>query len=69
MGTPMADLLGGINQFQLPNSSITVELGFERLYHVNGTYREDFVPEAVSFEGHTASDPELDAALRLLKAI
>lgn len=69
MGTPMADLLGGINQFQLPNSSITVELGFERLYHVNGTYREDFVPEAVSFEEHTASDPELDAALRLLKAI
>lgn len=47
VGKPMADLLGGISQFTLPNSSITVELGFERLYHVNGSYREDFVPQSV----------------------
>ena len=69
IGTPMADLLGGINQFQLPDSTITLELGFERLYHVNGSYREDFVPQAVSWDGHTASDSELNAAIALLKAI
>lgn len=44
VGHPMADLLGGINQFTLPNSDITLELGFERLYHVNGEFRENFVP-------------------------
>ena len=48
VGEPMADLLGGISQFTLPNSSITVELGFERLYHVNGSYRENFVPQSVA---------------------
>ncbi|MBC3766901.1 S41 family peptidase [Neptunicella marina] len=46
IGTPMADLLGGINQFKLPNSNISIDIGFERLYHVNGQFREDFVPEA-----------------------
>lgn len=64
VGEPMADLLGGISQFTLPNSSITVELGFERLYHVNGTYREDFVPQSVANQNtfnHNA--PSLNAIL------
>lgn len=70
IGTPMADLLGGINQFQLPNSSITLELGFERLYHVNGEFREDFVPvEATKCSGGSEikCDAEVVKALRMLR--
>jgi len=44
IGAPMADLLGGIKTVQLNESSTWLELAFERLYHVNNTFREDFVP-------------------------
>ncbi|MBY6064115.1 S41 family peptidase [Pseudidiomarina sediminum] len=69
IGQPMADLLGGINQFTLPDSAITLELGFERLYHVNGTFREDFVPQAPTpcdRQGEQGCDAELVEALRIL---
>jgi len=44
LGAPMADLLGGIKQIQLSESGATLSLGFERLYHVDGRFREDFEP-------------------------
>lgn len=44
IGAPMADLLGGIKTVKLIESDTWLELGFERLYHVNNTYREDFEP-------------------------
>lgn len=62
IGQPMADLLGGIHQFTLPDSAITLELGFERLYHVNGTFREDFVPQAPT-PCDSQSEPDCDAEL------
>ncbi|SHF26718.1 carboxyl-terminal processing protease [Microbulbifer donghaiensis] len=45
IGAPMADLLGGIKRIELNVSGAWLELGFERLYHVNGSYREDFIPD------------------------
>ncbi|MEK0158255.1 S41 family peptidase [Pseudoalteromonas piscicida] len=44
IGAPMADLLGGIKRLNLDESDAWVEVGFERLYHVNGSFREDFEP-------------------------
>jgi C-terminal processing protease CtpA/Prc len=44
VGTPMARLCGGTGGFVLPNSQIGVHFPVERLYHVNGTPREEFVP-------------------------
>ena len=44
VGTPMARLCGGTESFELPNSGIPVHLPTYRLYHVNGTPREAFVP-------------------------
>lgn len=62
----MADLLGGINQFALPHSNITLEFGFERLYHINGEFREDSVlstaPECDQQRSSTC-DAELREAL------
>lgn len=40
----MARLLGAINTFNLPNTKYPVNLPCERLYHINGTPREDFEP-------------------------
>ena len=45
VGTKMAGLLGGTTDFTLPHSRIPLKFPTERLYHVNGTPREDFKPE------------------------
>lgn len=44
VGTRMAGLNGGIFNMQLPNTKIGVTYAGERLNHLNGTPREDFVP-------------------------
>ena len=38
----MGDLLGALHRFELGESGITLELGAEALFHVDGTPREDF---------------------------
>lgn len=69
VGTKMAGLLGGIDQFDLPNTNIGVRFPIERLYHVNGTPREDFVPDRlVTFEDKSLADPILAAGLTALRA-
>jgi C-terminal processing protease CtpA/Prc len=44
VGTRMAGLNGGIFNLELPNTKIRVNYAGERLNHLNGTSREDFVP-------------------------
>ena len=45
VGTPMARLLGATDHFELPQSHVGVNIPVERLFHVNGTPREAFVPQ------------------------
>jgi carboxyl-terminal processing protease len=44
VGTRMAGLNGGIFSLELPNTKIRVNYAGERLNHINGTPRENFVP-------------------------
>ncbi|MDX8568790.1 S41 family peptidase [Elizabethkingia sp. HX XZB] len=44
IGTKMAGLIGAISGFQMTETKIGYQFPTERLYHVNGTAREDFVP-------------------------
>ena len=44
VGTQMAGLNGGIFNLQLPDTKIGVTYAGERLNHINGTPRENFVP-------------------------
>ena len=44
VGTQMAGLNGGIFNMQLPHTKIGVSYAGERLNHINGTPRENFVP-------------------------
>jgi carboxyl-terminal processing protease len=69
VGTKMAGLLGGTGEFTLPNSQIVVHFPIERLYHVDGTPREDWKPN-VWFDATdpTGPDAELAAGLDALKA-
>jgi len=45
-GTRMAGLLGAIYDHRLEHSGLVLKLPTERLAHVNGTPREDFVPRS-----------------------
>lgn len=66
VGTPMARLCGGTESFELPRTGIPVHLPTYRLYHVNGTPREMFVPsiEVDLTRGRAAGDAILARALK-----
>lgn len=44
IGTRMAGLLGAVSTFSMPYTNIRYQLPTERLYHINGRPREDYVP-------------------------
>ncbi len=69
VGTKMAGLLGGTGEFVLPHTQVTVHFPTERLYHVDGTPREDWKP-TVWFDpiNATGQDAELATGLGALKA-
>jgi carboxyl-terminal processing protease len=68
VGTPMAGLVGATVQIMLPRTRIGINVPAERLYHVNGTPREQFRPSvAVDVTRVEAGqDPFVVAALRLI---
>ncbi len=45
VGDKMAGLLGAIYSFTLPETNIDFSIPVEKLFHVNGTPREDFIPK------------------------
>lgn len=68
LGEPMAHLLGALGQIELPNSKIPVRVPEEKLFHVNGTPREAFMPCHVP-EASASEDVELDAAVKLAREL
>jgi carboxyl-terminal processing protease len=69
VGSSMAHLLGALFHETLAASGARVELGQERLLHVNGTPREAFRPPIVvdPAEARPDGDPAFDAVLRALR--
>jgi carboxyl-terminal processing protease len=69
-GQPMAGLLGALEEFELPDSRITVRVPGEKLFHVEGAPRERFLPcpaPAVANGRGSPLDPGLDYALALAR--
>lgn len=48
IGTQMAGLIGAISNFQLTETKIGLQFPTERLYHINGMPRENFLPEILT---------------------
>ena len=68
VGTAMAGLRGGTDEFTLPNSKIPVHFPVERLYRVNGAPRETFTPALlVDLVGAHGDDPILARGLEALE--
>ena len=69
LGEPMAHLLGALGQIELPNSKIPVRVPAEKLFHVNGAPREDFLPCHIPAAGAQTDAVELDAAVKLAREL
>ena len=67
VGTSMAQLVGATYTITLPHTQIRVNVPAERLYHVNGTPRENFVPKAIDANSIGAPDPFVSSALKVLE--
>ncbi|MFA6312804.1 MAG: S41 family peptidase [Sterolibacterium sp.] len=65
LGRPMAHLLGANGEIVLPHSKIVVRIPTEKLFHVDGTPRQAFVPRAIpsSSPASTTRDRELSFAI------
>jgi C-terminal processing protease CtpA/Prc len=69
IGTPMAGLNGAVYSYQMPNSKIWFNFPAEKLYHVNGTPRENFKPSIVvdMTKQKTGQDLILETAMKYLE--
>ena len=68
VGTRMAGLCGATEVFTLPNSGIGARFPTLRLYHLDGTPREKFVPGVLVDLAHAnGGDPILARGLAVLR--
>lgn len=70
VGTRMAGLVGATSQITLPHTRIGVNFPSEKLFHVNGTPREDFIPavyiDLLKRRNALAKDLVFDTGLTIL---
>ncbi len=70
VGTRMAGLNGAVFDLQLPNTGIRLNYAAEKLFHLNGTPREDFVPPVeVRLTGKSTGDVILAEGVRTLRGL
>lgn len=67
VGRPMAGLVGALHETRLRNTGFVVRVPAERLFHIDGTPREAFVPRALPGAGSSGTDTALDAAIDVLQ--
>jgi carboxyl-terminal processing protease len=71
IGTDMARLKGAVYTFEMPNTKIRFTFPIERLYHVNGLPREEYIPSIFidwqKAESKINSDIFIEKALQYLK--
>ena len=72
IGTAMARLNGAVYTYEMPNTKIHFTFPAERLYHINGLPREQYIPpvfidlQKENLKSNT--DPFMEQALQYLKA-
>jgi len=69
VGTRLAGLIGAKYDFTLPNTNIGVSYAAEKLFHINGTPRENFTPEInvdLQFNNKDSNDKILDEGIKIL---
>ena len=71
VGARMAGLMGATSRITLPHTGIGVSFPTEKLFHVNGTPREDFVPavnvDPLKQHSRRTTDAAFETGLRILR--
>lgn len=70
IGTKLAGLCGAIYTFEMPNTKIKFSFPVEKLYHVNGTPREKYIPNIeIDYKDLSGNeDVILNEVLKIIKA-
>ncbi len=72
IGTKTAGLQGSIEDFTLPNLKIKISFPTQKIFHLNGTPREDFVPsmlvDLIKLKRYSTDDPVLAEGLKVIIA-
>ncbi|WP_168800774.1 S41 family peptidase [Psychroserpens sp. NJDZ02] len=67
VGTEMKRLAGGsTNNFHLKNENLDYKLTTEKLFHLNGTPREKYIPENYVSQSSTEKDETLEKGIELI---
>jgi carboxyl-terminal processing protease len=70
VGTEMKRLAGGsTNDFHLKNENLNYKLMTEKLFHLNGTPREKYIPENYVSQSTTEKDEILEKGIELINKI
>ena len=64
VGTKMGKLAGGMWSFTLPNTKIRYSLPAEKIFHISGLPREDFVPGVLVKMDNSKGDKILERGIR-----
>ena len=67
VGTEMQGLAGAVSNFNLSNRDYGFQLSTERLFHINGTPRENYAPKFYVRQNNDKSDDFFLWAFNLLK--
>lgn len=68
VGTEMNRLAGGMKTISFLNSNFGFRISFEKMYHLDGSLRENFVPEEYVNQESTIEDEHMMHAMKLIKA-
>jgi carboxyl-terminal processing protease len=67
VGTEMKRLAGGsTNDFHLKNENLNYKLMTEKIFHLNGTPREKYIPENYMSQSTTEKDKTLEKGIKLI---
>lgn len=66
VGTLMERLAGAMNSYKFENSNFGYSLSTEKLYHINGTPREEYIPTVLVKQTSLNSDETLEKAFQIL---
>ncbi len=73
VGTHMAGLNGAVHDLELPNTKFRLSYAAEKLEHMNGTPREDFMPPVavnlMEAKFSSSQDPILEVGIEVLKSL
>lgn len=69
VGSEMERLAGEVSGYSLPNQNFGYQLSFAKLFHLDGTPREEFIPEHYIRRSTALKDEVLEEGIKIMQSI